>query len=79
MREKFISIEEAMKKGRGKVAVRGWVFRERGSNQFKFLILRDSTNVIQVVLERKGFGKQWDDIDKLQVEASVEIIGNIKL
>ena len=78
MDEKFISISEAMKKGSGKVAVRGWVYRERGSNEFKFLIIRDSSETIQCVLKKEKFRKQWADIDKLQVEASVEIIGNVK-
>ncbi|MCK5043400.1 asparagine--tRNA ligase [Candidatus Pacearchaeota archaeon] len=75
---KFISINEAMKKGRGQVAVRGWVFRERGSNKFKFLILRDVTNTIQCILPHEKFEKQWGEIDKIQVETSVEIFGTIK-
>ena len=75
---KFISIQEARDKGKGKVAVRGWIYRERGSNKLRFLVLRDSTNIIQCVLDRKKFVKQWAEIDKLQVEASVEIEGTIK-
>lgn len=75
---KYISIEEAMKKGKGEVAVRGWVYRERGSNKVKFIVLRDATNIIQCVLEKEKFEKQWDEIDKLQIETSVEIIGEIK-
>jgi len=75
---KFISIEQAMKKGKGKVAVRGWVYRERGSNKFKFIVLRDSTDIVQCVLEKKKFQKQWENIDKLQVESSLEIFGIIK-
>jgi len=78
MKSKFISISEAMKKGSGKIAVRGWVHRERGSNKLKFLVLRDSSNVIQVVLNRENFEKQWKEIDSLQVEASIEIFGEIK-
>ena len=70
-KENFISISEAMKKGSGKVFVRGWVSRERGSNEFKFLVLRDSSNVIQCVLKRERFKKQWNEIDKLQIESSV--------
>ena len=76
--EKFISISEALKKGNGKVAVRGWIYRERGSNEFKFLVLRDSSDIIQCVLKKEKFKKQWEEIDKLQVEASVEIEGTIK-
>ena len=77
-KEKYISIEEAMKKGKGEVAVHGWIYRERGSNKIKFLVLRDATNIIQCVLEKNKFEKQWDEIDKLQKEASVEIEGEIK-
>jgi asparaginyl-tRNA synthetase len=75
---RFISIEQAIKKGRGKVAVRGWVFRERGSNKFKFLVIRDSTNIVQCVLPRMKFEKNWEQVDKLQIESSVEIFGKIK-
>ncbi len=75
---KYISIAEAMKKGKGKVAVRGWIYRERGSNKMKFIVLRDSTEVIQVVIKREKFESQWDEIDKLQIEASLEIEGAIK-
>jgi asparaginyl-tRNA synthetase len=74
---KFLSIAEAMKKKNGKVAIRGWIYRERGSNKMKFLILRDVTNLIQCVLKREDFEKQWEEIDKLQIEASVEIEGII--
>jgi len=74
----YISIAEAMKKGSGKVAVRGWVYRERGSNKIKFVILRDATNIIQCVIERSKFEKQWDEIDKLKIESSLEIEGTIK-
>lgn len=75
---KFISISDAIKKGKGKVAVRGWIHRERGSNKFKFMILRDSTNIIQCILSRKKFENKWEKIDKLQIEASLEIEGIIK-
>lgn len=75
---KFISIQEAIEKKKGEVAVRGWVYRERGSNAMKFIVLRDSTNIIQCVLESKNFEKQWKDIDKIKIESSLEIIGEIK-
>jgi len=75
---KFISISEAIKRGKGKVAVRGWIYRERGSNEFKFIVLRDSTDIIQCILKKDKFKKQWKDIDALQREASLEIEGIIK-
>ncbi|GIU68351.1 MAG: asparagine--tRNA ligase [Candidatus Pacearchaeota archaeon] len=76
--KKFILIEEAIKKGKGKVSVRGWVYRERGSNEFKFIILRDASDIIQCVLERKKFERQWKEIDKIQIETSLKITGEIK-
>jgi asparaginyl-tRNA synthetase len=72
------SIQEAIKQGSGKVEIRGWIHRERGSNKLKFLLIRDASNVIQCVLERGNFEEQWDEIDKLQVEASVIVTGEIK-
>tara|TARA_Y100000310_G_scaffold342637_1_gene446703 strand:+ start:5272 stop:6570 length:1299 start_codon:yes stop_codon:yes gene_type:complete len=77
MPNKFISIQEAIKKGKGKASVRGWIYRERGSNKFKFIVLRDSSNIIQCVLKKEDFKDQWDHIDKLQVEASISITGTI--
>jgi len=74
----FISISDAMKKGSGKVAVRGWVYRERGSNKMKFVVLRDASNIIQCVIEREKFENQWSEIDKLKIESSLEIEGVIK-
>jgi asparaginyl-tRNA synthetase len=75
---KYISIKEAMKKGSGKVAVRGWVYRERGSNKMKFIVLRDSSDIIQCVVKREEFDKQWGEIDGLKIESSVELEGTIK-
>lgn len=67
-----------MDKGSGKVNIRGWVYQERGSNKLKFVIIRDSSNIIQCVFKRDNFEKSWDDIDHLQVETSIELSGDIK-
>lgn len=74
----FKSIQEALEQGQGTVSLRGWVYRERGSKQLKFIVLRDSTNIIQCVLERKDFEKKWDEIDHLQIEASLEVTGELR-
>jgi len=73
---KFLTIEEALSKGSGKVAIRGWVYRERGSNKFKFIVVRDQSDIIQCVVEQDKVDKKiWDDANKLLVESSVEIEG----
>ena len=76
---KFISINEALAKGKGKVSIRGWVYRERGSNEVKFVVLRDSSNIVQCVIKKENFSAaQWKAIDKVQIEASMRISGEIK-
>ena len=75
---KFTSIEEAIKKGKGNVSLRGWIYRERGSNKLKFIVLRDSTEIIQCVIDKdKVSEKEWNDANKLLIESSVELEGDI--
>jgi asparaginyl-tRNA synthetase len=75
----FISIHDAIKKGKGEAEIRGWVHRERGSNVIKFVVLRDSTNIIQCVIEKSVVGdKKYSEIDKVQVEASMELRGELR-
>lgn len=76
--EKYISIQEAINQGKGSASLHGWVHRERGSNKLKFVVLRDSSNLIQCVFDRAPFEQQWGVIDKLQVEASLRITGELK-
>ncbi|MBL7100815.1 MAG: asparagine--tRNA ligase [Nanoarchaeota archaeon] len=77
--EKFISIKEAMKKKRGKLAIRGWVYRERKSNKFIFLVIRDSSDIIQCIIKKEKVPKKlWDTAEKILIETSVNLTGNIK-
>jgi asparaginyl-tRNA synthetase len=79
MAKKFLSITEAMKKASGKVNIRGWVYRERGSSKLKFIVLRDAETTIQCVIEKAKLGDEKFKIaDKLQVETSMEVTGEIK-
>jgi asparaginyl-tRNA synthetase len=74
-----VSIQDAMKQGKGDVEIRGWVYRERGSNKLKFIVLRDATNIIQCVIEKDIVGDaKFSEADKLQIEASIIVKGIIK-
>lgn len=76
---KFLSIKQAMKKGKGKVALRGWVYRERKSNAYAFIVLRDDTDIIQCVIEKtKVSPKIWKDANDLLIESSIELEGTVK-
>ena len=78
-KQKFLQIQEAMDQGMGKVAIRGWIYRERGSSKLKFIVLRDSTNIIQCVIEKEIVGEEkFQTIKKTQVETSMYIFGEIK-
>lgn len=60
------------------VKTRGWVYRWRESGPLVFIIVRDSTNIIQAIVER---GKLSDDdfetAKKLTIESSIELEGNL--
>jgi asparaginyl-tRNA synthetase len=75
----YMTIQQAMEKGSGEVALHGWVHRERGSNKLKFVVLRDSTNTIQCVIDKNVVGEErFAEADKLQVEASLNLVGDIR-
>jgi asparaginyl-tRNA synthetase len=75
---KFISIKDAEKKATGPVKIRGWVHRERGSSKIKFIVLRDSSDIMQCVIEKEIVGEEKFKIaDRIQIEASMEIEGEI--
>lgn len=74
-----ISIKQAEKQKEGDVIIRGWVHRERGSSQRKFIVLRDVTGIIQCVIEKTVVNEeQFQLADKTHVEASMYIYGTVK-
>ncbi|MFH1849417.1 MAG: asparagine--tRNA ligase [archaeon] len=75
----YISIQDAIKKGKGTVELRGWVYRERGSNKIRFIVLRDSTNIIQLVIKQESVSESvWKDAEKSAIETSLLVKGTIK-
>ncbi len=75
----FMSVEDAIKKGTGKVHLRGWVYRERKSNAFAFVVLRDRTNIIQCVIKKdKVSPKIWEQAESVLIESAVELSGTLK-
>ena len=75
----FISIKQAMEKGSGQVNIRGWCYRVRNSNKMAFIVLRDSTEIIQCVVEKSKLTDElWNEALKATMECSLEITGEIK-
>ncbi|MFW9874787.1 MAG: asparagine--tRNA ligase [Candidatus Thorarchaeota archaeon] len=75
---KYTTIEESLKQKESNVNLRGWVYRERKSNKFVFIVLRDETDIIQCVISK---GKTPDIFEKAQpltIESSIKISGILK-
>jgi len=59
-----------------KVTLRGWVYRKREGKQTIFLVIRDSTGVIQCTV--KAESPAWSDAEKLTIESSLSLEGMVK-
>jgi asparaginyl-tRNA synthetase len=69
--KKAVPISEALNKGEGRVTVRGWVYRKRVLKEKIFIVLRDSTGILQLVLPREKFRVAED----LNLESSLVATG----
>jgi len=76
--KKYITIEEALNKGSTNVNLRGWVYRERKSNKFVFIVLRDESDIIQCVIPRDKDPEVFEKAEKLTIESSIKISGDLK-
>jgi asparaginyl-tRNA synthetase len=62
------------------VELMGWVKRSRGSNKIRFIVLRDSTGVIQCVVKRDAVGDDsFEDAKGALIESSIIITGMINV
>jgi len=61
------------------VVVRGWVMTTRSSGKIGFIVLRDGTAYVQVVLSKKEVSETaWDAFGRLTQEASVRVSGTVR-
>ncbi|MDD5181659.1 MAG: asparagine--tRNA ligase [Candidatus Nanoarchaeia archaeon] len=75
---KFVPIGEILKgehTGK-KVAIRGWVHRERKQKAVSFFLLRDDSGIVQTAIKPES--KYWDESQKLTIESSAAIEGTVK-
>jgi asparaginyl-tRNA synthetase len=59
-----------------KVAVRGWVYRKREGKELIFLLVRDSTGVIQCTVKKRS--PAWNEAESLTIESSLTLKGTTK-
>jgi asparaginyl-tRNA synthetase len=60
-----------------KVMVRGWVYRKREGKELIFLLIRDSTGVIQSTIKKTS--PCWNEAQKLTIESSLSLEGTAKV
>jgi len=76
--DKFVSVASVMSRDYlGKrVCIRGWVYRRSVVGGIAFVRVRDSTGVIQVVVDEKNLGERLvKELKDIGLEASVEACG----
>ena len=59
------------------VSVRGWVYRKREGKELIFLVIRDSTGVVQCTV-KKASAAAWTEAQKLTIESSLVLDGVAK-
>ncbi len=74
--ESFASVQEALEKKQGGFRLRGWVYRHRVTKNAVFVLLRDSTGVIQCVF--KPDNPDFQKASDLYIESSVIIEGEVR-
>ncbi len=58
------------------VKARGWVYRSRESGRLIFIVVRDSTGIVQVVVEKGAVSQEEFEIaKKASIESSIEVEG----
>jgi len=61
------------------VALRGWVYRARGSGNMMFIVMRDPSGIIQIAIKKdKVPEKDWKDANDAYVESSFTVTGRVK-
>ena len=71
---------EALRDYVGRVAsVRGWVTHLRSSGKVAFVVLRDGTGIVQVVIVKNNVPAEvWERFQQLTVETSVGVTGEVR-
>ena len=61
------------------VELKGWVHRTRGSNKIWFMVLRDSTGVVQCVIKRESVGDDaFEALRTPLIESSIILRGTVE-
>lgn len=75
----FFKVKEIFEKKPGEAQIRGWVYRHRASKNAVFVMLRDSSGVIQCTFKKGEIPDElFEKAESLSIESSVKIRGDVK-
>lgn len=60
-----------------KIQIRGWVYRKREGKSLIFIVLRDSTGVVQCTVKKDS--PAWSEAEKLTIESSLSLEGTARV
>lgn len=73
-----IFIKDCQKYASQDVIICGWIYNFRSSGSIYFLQIRDGSGFIQAIVDKKAVSaKVWQTCEKITLETSVEITGNV--
>jgi len=62
-----------------KINIRGWIYRTRSSGNIVFMVIRDSSGILQATIKKGNLpNNQFNDAKKALIESSLELEGIIK-
>ncbi|MBI4483799.1 MAG: asparagine--tRNA ligase [Acidobacteria bacterium] len=74
-----VYIEEIASRVGQEVTVRGWIYNKRSSGKLQFLMVRDGTGTLQVVVFQKNVSAPlFQAVDRLTQESSVVVTGRVR-
>ena len=74
-----ISISHVGERAGGEATVQGWLYNKRSSGKIQFLIVRDGTGYLQVVVPKaEASPETWEAAEKATQESSLRVRGRIR-
>ncbi len=76
---KFSRVMDVEKSVGSEINLRGWIHRKRESGSIIFVVLRDTTGIVQCAIKKDSLDeKSWNAAKEASVESSIEISGKVK-
>ncbi len=70
---------DASKKVGSEITLRGWIHRKRESGSIIFIVIRDSTGIMQCAVKKDSVDeKSWSFARDSSIESSIEVSGTCR-